>query len=317
IQPPSRALLSLLLLAYLAAIGPLDYLVLKRFRRLSLTWATYPALVLLFSFGAYAAATATKSLDNLRYVAVRDLLPESGVYHEEIDSSLFMGHGGRFRFGVRPASGLALPVSFGDDDPYGRWQPRVARPGLEGSYLEGEGAADVELPKWTPLLTRVVREVPAAAGARVDAALTVSSDRVSGEVVPRLGLERDLDDAWILVRTEGMLVAFPLGAQRDGAPSTLKGNTGTPLGKLTETSRFQNLVLAASARRVAAYDGTGHPPDPQRDRDDYSPLLLAGGALYVGHARGAPTAVGVEGGRPDVAGDLFVRVPIPPEAIQR
>ncbi|MBI2923550.1 MAG: hypothetical protein HYY18_21045 [Planctomycetes bacterium] len=43
-----------LLVAYLAAIGPFDYFVLKRLGRLPLTWATLPVAVVAFSAAAYA-----------------------------------------------------------------------------------------------------------------------------------------------------------------------------------------------------------------------------------------------------------------------
>jgi hypothetical protein len=57
---------ALFILFYIILIGPLDYLVLKKvFKRLELTWITFPALVLIVSAAAYATAYYVKG-DNLR-----------------------------------------------------------------------------------------------------------------------------------------------------------------------------------------------------------------------------------------------------------
>lgn len=50
-----------LIVLYIVCIGPLDYFLLKKFfRRMELTWVTFPAVVLLFSFGAYLLAHQLK-----------------------------------------------------------------------------------------------------------------------------------------------------------------------------------------------------------------------------------------------------------------
>lgn len=51
---PSLRLLTPLLLAYILAVGPLNYVVLRWRRRLELGWVTIPAVTLLFAGGAYA-----------------------------------------------------------------------------------------------------------------------------------------------------------------------------------------------------------------------------------------------------------------------
>lgn len=57
---------ALFILFYIILVGPLDYLVLKKvFKRLELTWITFPALVLIVSVAAYATAYYFKG-DDLR-----------------------------------------------------------------------------------------------------------------------------------------------------------------------------------------------------------------------------------------------------------
>jgi hypothetical protein len=57
---------ALFILFYIALVGPLDYLLLKKvFKRLELTWITFPVLVLIVSVAAYATAYYFKG-DDLR-----------------------------------------------------------------------------------------------------------------------------------------------------------------------------------------------------------------------------------------------------------
>jgi hypothetical protein len=66
VQPVPFYWVALFILIYIVVIGPLDYLILKRlFKRLELTWITFPAVVLAVSVLAYFAAYALKG-DDLR-----------------------------------------------------------------------------------------------------------------------------------------------------------------------------------------------------------------------------------------------------------
>ena len=69
----SVGLVSALLVLYLIAIGPLDFLVLRRLKRRTWTWFTYPALVLAFSVAILAVSFASRSPGaRLSTVTVRD-----------------------------------------------------------------------------------------------------------------------------------------------------------------------------------------------------------------------------------------------------
>ena len=60
---PDLGLLLALLLLYIALIGPLNYIVLRRLDRREWAWATMPALVLVFAGGAYALGQGLKGTD--------------------------------------------------------------------------------------------------------------------------------------------------------------------------------------------------------------------------------------------------------------
>src|SRR5262249_4326834 len=61
IQPISFAWVALFLLFYIALVGPIDYFILKKvFKRLELTWITFPLTVIVVSVAAYFTAYAMK-----------------------------------------------------------------------------------------------------------------------------------------------------------------------------------------------------------------------------------------------------------------
>jgi hypothetical protein len=62
---PSAGVLGLFLLVYIIIIGPVNFIVLRRLHRGELAWLTIPAVVLLFSLGAYAIGFGAKGGDLL------------------------------------------------------------------------------------------------------------------------------------------------------------------------------------------------------------------------------------------------------------
>jgi uncharacterized membrane protein YhaH (DUF805 family) len=56
LQLPSLWVILLLILAYIVIIGPINFLVLRRLRRVELAWISTPLLVLLFMLGTYGAS---------------------------------------------------------------------------------------------------------------------------------------------------------------------------------------------------------------------------------------------------------------------
>lgn len=60
VQTPSFNTIGLFLLAYLIVLAPVNYFVLRKKRRLELAWVSTPAIVLVFSLGAYAIGYTMK-----------------------------------------------------------------------------------------------------------------------------------------------------------------------------------------------------------------------------------------------------------------
>jgi hypothetical protein len=77
VAPPAIGGLFALILAYLVVVGPLDYGVLRLFRRLELTWLTFPAYVVAFTlFILVAGGAFVRSAAHQREVAVIDSFVE-------------------------------------------------------------------------------------------------------------------------------------------------------------------------------------------------------------------------------------------------
>jgi hypothetical protein len=60
LKPPDLPLIVIFLLVYLLLVSPINYFVLKKLDRRELAWITVPAIVLVFTVGAYGIGVATK-----------------------------------------------------------------------------------------------------------------------------------------------------------------------------------------------------------------------------------------------------------------
>jgi hypothetical protein len=103
----SFGLVALLMLLYIALVGPLDYLLLKKvFKRLELTWITFPVLVLVASVSAYATAYSVKG-DDLRInkIDLVDIdLHDAGQVYGRTWFTLFSPRVRSYTVGLEPAA---------------------------------------------------------------------------------------------------------------------------------------------------------------------------------------------------------------------
>jgi hypothetical protein len=98
---------ALFILFYIVLVGPLDYFILKKvFKRLELTWITFPALVLIVSLAAYATAYYVKG-DDLRInkIDLVDIdLHGSGQVYGQSWFTLFSPRIQNYTIGLEPAA---------------------------------------------------------------------------------------------------------------------------------------------------------------------------------------------------------------------
>lgn len=198
VETASFGLVALLVIAYIAAIGPGDYFFVKRvLKRMELTWITFPATVVVTSLAAYWLANYYKG-DQLRLnqVEIVDVDVAAGQARGVAWAHLFNPRVQRFDFRLQPK--LA-----GDD--VADAATLVSWLGLAGDELggmQGQGAGGFALRgnyAFTPALDAMLRTpVPewstktltarwsGAAPAMIDASLAAVGDGlVEGEIANR------------------------------------------------------------------------------------------------------------------------------------
>ncbi len=221
---PSVLQLVLYLLVYVAVIGPVNYIVLKRRNRRELAWFTIPVLVLLFSVVAYLTGFQIKGNDTI--------INEMSVAYGSADSAAMRVHSLLGLYSPRRSSyDVALPAS------------TMARPLLSGF---GEGTSVEAITRSSDVVLTAVRvdvsgvesfvadSLQPALPLTGQASLRVSDGDVELAATLRNDSDVTLEDATLLVGS----TAVPLGdlapgaevnkTQIIGAAGTVASATGMP-----------------------------------------------------------------------------------------
>jgi hypothetical protein len=85
---PEPLLIALFLMIYVGIVGPINFIVLRRMRKQEWAWATVPALVLVFSVGAYLIGYGSKGGDS---VVLRADLVTTSAGAEQANLTQFLG----------------------------------------------------------------------------------------------------------------------------------------------------------------------------------------------------------------------------------
>jgi len=156
--------MGVLLLAYLIAIGPLDYYVLGKLGMRKWTWCTFPAVTLIFtglSIGLSNSSMSTTT--NRRSAVIRDIAPGGLVARENRLELLFPSSTQLMSTDV--GRGLFMPLLYQDFaqftnyyDPYATQNMPVRRagPALYAGRMPTQATIEQLIPQWTPQLNRVL-----------------------------------------------------------------------------------------------------------------------------------------------------------------
>jgi hypothetical protein len=196
---------ALFILFYILLVGPLDYLVLKKvFKRLELTWVTFPAVVLTISVGAYFIAYALKG-DDLRVNKI-DLVEIDLHTPQAYGTSWFAVFSPRVQnytlaveptFGGKPSSTVALM-----ENPLAT--PRGSASIFRQPYEYAEDAAGVEnvpIPVWSTRSFTASWRAPLAADklpVHTELVWRPESNLVTGKITNDLPV--DLEDVSLIYR---------------------------------------------------------------------------------------------------------------------
>ncbi|NOZ24291.1 MAG: hypothetical protein GXP25_24710 [Planctomycetes bacterium] len=98
---------ALFIIAYVVVAGPVDYLVLRRMGRLTLTWITFPVYIVTFSVAGYALAYSAKGGDMLiNKLSVMDVDPNAKQGYGTTYFSLFSPKNGAYTLPIAPGEFL-------------------------------------------------------------------------------------------------------------------------------------------------------------------------------------------------------------------
>ncbi|HET9345604.1 MAG TPA: hypothetical protein VFO05_07875 [Candidatus Limnocylindrales bacterium] len=108
--PPIGGLV-LLLFGYIALIGPINYLILKRIDRREWAWVTMPALIAIFAAGAYAYGSALRGSDVIvNEVAIVRGAPDATEGAAQVYLGVFSPTRGTYQVALRGGALLSAPV---------------------------------------------------------------------------------------------------------------------------------------------------------------------------------------------------------------
>ncbi len=230
-------LIALILLLYVVAIGPLDYIVLGRFGLRKFTWIVFPFVTIAFTtFSVALSNSYMKTVDHRSTVVIQDIVAGGRVARETRLELLFPSSSRTITTDV--GRGLFIPLrfeDFGQDlwmygyggpyGPYGYQQPQTrAKPALIVGRLPIQAEAQQSVPQWTPQLNRITT-IPIAE--RMASLEGIDWDQDIRDTAAVGALTHSLQDS--LGRSVGVYIYHLDRAQTVRGDERFFGNTGTQI----------------------------------------------------------------------------------------
>lgn len=183
---PSMLGVGALLLVYIVLVGPVNYLILRRRRRLELAWVTIPLLTVLFALGVYALGRATRGGDrSLSNFAIVRMASESPVALVDTYAGLFSPSKRSYAISAGPGA-LLGPLSSSSPG-----AQEIEMLGVEGARLR-----DFRVEQWSMRTFSAQSVLDPAPDIR--ARVRRDGNRVSGTFFN--GTDRDLQDCRLMTR---------------------------------------------------------------------------------------------------------------------
>ncbi|HKF85741.1 MAG TPA: hypothetical protein VKB30_08140, partial [Candidatus Limnocylindrales bacterium] len=238
--PPITGLL-VLLLGYIILVGPVNYLILSRLDRREWAWITVPALIGVFTIGAFGIGSLLRGSDVIVHqVAIVRGAPGTDQATAQTYLGIFSPNRATFQLRVDGDSLLATPMN---GDVFG------GGTGAGLDVLEGTPSRVRDLEVGFGSL-RTVRAEGSATGPVVDATLRLGDGRISGTITN--GSAETLESpALVLGSAAAMLDDIPAGGSIDvDFAVTTNSNLGVPLSeKVVGPMNFDGSSLNESEQR--------------------------------------------------------------------
>jgi hypothetical protein len=177
---PSLRGLGLMLIAYIILVGPFNYLVLRRMKRLHLAWLTIPGLTVAFSIGAFSISFLLRGSDlMLNKISILIMQPGQSM---QVSSYLGLFSPAQQRYEVEvEGGGLIGPFSV----QYDPWQFTGGLSSADGIFVQGEPAHVRGLPVEQWSMQSFMTEGRWDQFGELDAELTILGNQVSGWIENR------------------------------------------------------------------------------------------------------------------------------------
>lgn len=238
---PSLNVLAVLLAVYIVLVGPVNYLVLRRLKKLDWGWLTIPVLTLLFAVGAFGVSNQLRGSDViLNQVSIIDFAQDGTPRQMESVVGLFSPSRGSYALEI-PNGSLVIPMS-NTFDPFS---------------TQTNSGSNVEIVEANPLQVRGIDlnqgalqafavQSPAPEDWRIESDLRIEGDHVRGTIVNRLNVP--LTNVYV-VNGEQYL---PLGTLQPNAPLKIdqawqrfQGGLSTLVNGSAPENEVQRQILAA------------------------------------------------------------------------
>lgn len=193
---PSVRNLGLLLGAYILLVGPVNYLVLRKQKKLHWAWVTIPAITVLFSASAFGMGYALRGTDVvLNKIALVELNSDGRA---DVTTYLGLFSPGQQAYEVEvEGSSLLSPIA-GYEDP---WSPAVSSgTGGEMIFVQGDRGAvrGLSVGQWS--MQNFMAENPWPDFGKIDTDLRLENGAVTGTV--RNDTDQILEDVTVVLRKQ-------------------------------------------------------------------------------------------------------------------
>jgi hypothetical protein len=191
---PSIQWLGILLAVYILLVGPVNYVILRRLRRLQLAWVTIPALTLLFSAGTFGIGSLLHGSDViLNQIAI--ITPNgSGAAAVTNYLGLFSPSQRSYSLAVN-TPGLLSPIIGNDGNSWGPAGPLTS--GTNLTFIQGEQprVSGLSIDQWSFQAFSEEERWDSFGGLSAD--LRIEEEKIAGTVRNDTGLP--LTDAFVVV----------------------------------------------------------------------------------------------------------------------
>lgn len=190
---PSVRGLAVLLLVYVLMVGPVNYIVLRYFKRLQWAWVTIPALTLIFSVGTFLVGFALRGSDIILNKIALVELQQDGNGRAITYFGLFSPAQSSYKVEV-PGSGLLSAVT----QYYDPWSGLPTTPG-EITFVQGEPSVleGLAVNQWS--MQAFQSEGIWDQFGTISADLKVGQEGITGEITNNTG--ETIQDAYLILGT--------------------------------------------------------------------------------------------------------------------